>query len=108
MKVDFSGETWTYREHFNVFNVPGVYVDASGGVVERDTPEAEYIRTLPLASLDDDIQVRHIIDFLGTSGIHQTVYVFRVLAQAPGDATAAEAFLAKVVLETRGVQVLVA
>ena len=61
-----------------------------------------------MASLDDEIQVRWIINFLGASGIHQTVYAFRVVAQAPGDATAAEAFLAKVVLETRGVQVLVA
>jgi hypothetical protein len=77
-------------------------------VVERDTPDAEYIRTLPEASLDDEVQVRWIINFLGASGIHKTVYAFRVVAQAPGDATAAAAFLAKVVLETRGVQVLVA
>ena len=107
LKVGFSGETYAYREHFASFNVPGIYVDASGGVVERDTPDCEYIRTLPEASLDDEDQVRWILDFLGAKGIHKTVYVFRVVARAPGDATAAAAFLAKVFLETRGVQVLV-
>ena len=101
VKVVFDGETYVYRSLFEEGNVPGAWLNEDGVEVDRDAGDVEYVRSFPVAMLDNADHVTHILAFLGT-GLRKTAFAYRV----SGDhctSKLAQAFLRRVRDETNGV-----